>query len=1046
MPTDDDEDDDTSVVAALLPLQISDSGETALASTRVDNTERHSHEVDTTAVVALVDDTELLHHPDPSPRDAAAVRKQAWIHVVDAPELSPSTSIFAFVPVRSPEQSATADVSDSIVAVADVDTNAIAAAAPSATPDTIVSRSPALVIQIDPTPIDPSNLELVHAFQTEKTYAVPLDLPEFGWLDCFQLGAALTYTTMLLRRDISLRTLVIDDSALGHLRATQIALLAHAGLAFNHSTQSLTIRQAPPPPLHAKQSLKAKSSKTTTQSHKANALRQSWTQATHRADTVVARLGAMTHCTKRSSATSHHIGDRAAIAVFRALRVNTTLRSLTLQYVGLGDASMCALAAMLRCNATLTRLDVHGNAIGPLGLQVLCDALEDIPDSMLLHLDVSANAITDAGVPHLCRALKENETLVWLNVSWNQLTSLGLLDLLDALRDNFVLSDVAAFGKDCDVDQFCQNHESKFAKRIGAALRRMNDCFSHLRLTSARAFLPVRKLKQSRWVTLPHTDLLEIDALVIADLLPLNTKLLTLDLSDNPGIERWAILEVLASIQHCKTLQHVKLANTGLHSEVAEQVAELVAANETLVSITMHTDAIFVQQVRGCRVDCGVETMVFAIPLAHHFDEWILAKCFALNRLTHELNALRLPVTPAVTTGSSSKLVSLNLSGRRLAMYEVVFLGKKVFHHLHIGRLALNSCGIESYGGTALADAVRNHATLGTLELEHNAIGIAGGAAMVECVQFNASLTYLNLSWNQIGNDGAMGLRHALPMNKTLKRLDLRGNVLSAPAILAISDGLRGNACLIELYLRWNTICPRGAEALAKALAVNKTLELLDIEHHTMGETGARAFADMLATNATLRELNMKGDDAISDGDAKGIGAEQAQRIALALTQSNRSLTSLNIAQNQIGRDGVAWFSDLLKRSKTLVHLDLSLSGMDGKTAIRFFECLGMNQTLVTLNLGHNRISNEGMMACLRALDVNRTLQDLDVTDNLITEEPCALLLQKLQSLKRPLALRWLCLARNSMTARTYEGLRTLRIATMTIVLEEEKHRGAPER
>ncbi|TYZ67230.1 hypothetical protein PybrP1_005989 [[Pythium] brassicae (nom. inval.)] len=884
--------------------------------------------------------------------------------------------------------------------------------------------------------LETGDLALAHAFEAEKTYSVPLDIPDFGWRDCFQLGLRLTYTTMLLRRNLSPRELCLDEAAttgaraVGRLSATQIAVFAHAGLAFNSSMQSLVIRQTSPPPL-AKPPDK-KSTKRRPRKPKQRGSPRSKLPGGKRLATI-----------GLDDRHPDKLGDRGAIALFRALRVNRSLLSLSLQHVGLGDDAACALAATLRCNSTLTQLTLEGNRIGPLGTRALCDALEDSPDSMLLRLDLSRNRITDAGVPFLCRALRENETLVSLDVSWNQLTSPALLELLAALRDNFVLSDVAAHGRDCDEDQFCQNHESKYAQRLADALRRVNASFDELRLTSARARLPVRKLKHSRWVALPGADLMEVDALVIAGLLPLNAKLLTLDLSNNPGIERWAVLELLASIQRCPTLRHVNLANTGLHAEAAELVAELVASNDTLASITMHTAAIDVQQARGCRADAAVETLALAVPAQHHFDRWILAKCLALNRPTKELNGIRLPGATAAAgaTRRGARLVSVNLSGRALELFEAVFLSKKVFHHLHLSRLALNSCSVDSVGGAALADAVRNHATLEALELEHNALGAAGGAAMAECVQANASLTYLNLSWNGIGDDGATGLRDALRANRTLRRLDLRGNVLGAAAVVAISEGLRGNASLEELFLRWNVICPRGAEALALALTANKTLRVLDIEHHAMGERGARAFARMLAANRTLQALNMKGDDAVADGDARGIGAEPAQAIAAALAQANTSLTSLNIAQNLIGSDGVAAFSRLLQRTGTLAVLDLSRSGMDGKVARRFFECVGMNATLKTLSVAHNRIGNEGMAACVKALEANKVLADLNVADNGVTEEPLALLLHRLRSPAAALALRWLCIADNAMTDRTYEAFRTLHVAGLTVVLEEEKHR-----
>lgn len=999
-----------------------------------------SQQVDETTIVSLVDDTELVNQPHEEEKAGTveplattrsgdgSARKHAWIHVALSPDLSSASSIFTFIPAPTlvtpadtPEEKTDRDVEPR----RDAEGTEVAAATSALTPTRNAIGNAVAgshVIQIESVLLDSPNLEVAQALQVEKSYAVPFDIPQLGWFDCFQLGVELAYTAMLLRRNISPRLLSLNEEAsIGRLSATQICIIAHSGVAFNECTQSLVTRQvAPVPESNSKQMVKKRK-----KTHK-RGLPQKKTPDKKKT----------THWAKDPA----KIGDAGAIAVFRALRVNKALVSLTLQHTGLGDVAMCALAAMVRCNSTLTKLDLEGNEIGPLGIQALCDALEDAPDSMLLQLDLSYNRITDEGMPHLCRAFRENETLVWLNLSWNQLTSAALLKFLEALRDNFVLREVSMYGKDCDEDQYCQNHESKFAKQVAVALRCVNDSLAQLRLTSARAYIPVDKVKQSRWVTLPDTDLMEMDALVIAGLLPLNAKLLTLDLSNNKGIERWGVLEVLASIKHCKTLKHLNLANTGLREEAAEPVAELIASNDALETVVMHESPMQVQELRGCHQDVAVETMQIDIPQAHHFDRWILAKCLALNRPTQQLNGIRLPPAPAVTTGGSSKLVSVNLSGRTFDVYEVVFLSKKVFHHLHMGRVALNSCKIESYGGIALADAFRNHATLETLELENNRIGIAGGKAMGECVEYNSSLTYLNLSWNRIGNDGAVGFRRALRSNRSLVRLDLRGNDLGAAGIIAISEGLKGNACLKELYLRWNVICPQGAEALAQALVVNKTLRLLDIEHHTMGEVGAHAFALMLEKNNRLQELNMKGDDSISDGDVQGIGPDQAQRIAVVLTEKNTSLTNLNIAQNQIGKEGVVWFSNLLKFNKTLKVLDLSLSGMDGQIAHRFFECLGMNKALVKLNLAHNRISNEGMMACIKALEVNKVLQDLDLTDNTITEEPLALLIQRLRSPKHAIALKWLCLAGNSMTDRTFQSFWTLQSGT-TIVLEEEKHR-----
>ncbi|TMW55652.1 hypothetical protein Poli38472_010534 [Pythium oligandrum] len=985
-------------------------------------------------IVQLVNNTEDSQ-PNPEEPHEPTARKEAWVRVIPPP--LPFPNIFEFVPRPETNRPITAPGTPEEPVVLSV------RPATSERPRSGIQFVEDVVPAIESAPRLPEvpySTEMLDAQQAEKTYATPLDIPELGWRDVFQLGLSLTYKTLLLRRDISPRCMVLDEdnaldaAAFCPLTGRSISVFAAAGLAFNQSTEDLVIRQkhpAPPvskPPSPTKRR-KPKKSKQRRRSPRKLLVRPVLPPSPRR----------LRHPRPPVPADPpNKVGNMGAIAIFRALRVNASLRSLALENAGLGDVSMCALAAMLPCNCSLTSLSLRENAIGPMGIQALSEALVDSPDSMLLRLDLSRNRITDSGLESLCFALEENETLVWLDLSWNQLSSMASLRLLASLRENFTLREVAFYGKDLDEDQYCHNIESKYAKDLGAALRQLNPSFAEVALSSATAKLPVDKMKHSRWLCLPDRSLAELDALVIAGLLPLNPKLLTLDLSNNREIERWGVLEILKSIKYCKTLQHVNLANTGLYEEVAELVGDLIASNDTLAIIVMHERTLHVQQLRG---KDPVETMAFKVATDHHMDRWILAKCLALNRPTQEMNALRLPkAAAALVVGGGAKLVSVNLSGRTFDMYEVVFLAKKIFHHLQIGRVAMNGCGIESYGGVALADAVRNHASLATLELENNNISSRGGRAMVECVQSNSSLTYLNLSWNKMGNDGAIGFDLALKANKTLLRLDLRGNTLSGVGIRAIAAGLKGNACLQELYLRWNSICPNGAEALAEALTNNKSLRVLDIEHHTMGPRGGLAFAVMLEKNTCLQDLNMKGDDTISDGDATGIGPEAAQKIAVALTEKNKTLTHFSIAQNQIGRDGIVWFSNLVKFNTTLRQLDLSISSMDGKIADRFFDCLSMNKTLIKLNLAHNRISNEGMASCIRALERNRVLQDLNLAHNAITEEPLALLSAKIQSKPGSITLKWLCLIGNTMTHATRRAF-VLLAPKLVVELDEAQHR-----
>jgi Ran GTPase-activating protein (RanGAP) involved in mRNA processing and transport len=1046
-------------------------------------------------------------------------RREAWIQVVE-PVAASQSSIFEFVPPPTSD-----DASSSIAAAPEQSKASTATSAeqrPAASerkrrPSKRVSFAPE--IEEDSSALGHDHVLLIDAAersgmlstveqsrQLERSYVVPDDIPPLGWWNCFQLGVALTYTTMCLRRDISSRRLEFDDLQKHQKRpcltATQLSVMAHAGLAFNCSTRALVVRQGQPPPLlpaPTKKKPKRRRQRKLGYTVMASRLR-------HRKRTKLSakykwlarfsnRLPSRAKATKTSTPRrqvrlkvklkmklklrgrkggtvdddkalqsgklpkgpdKNKIGSYGAIAVFRALRVNRTMVSLCLKYAGIDDSAMSALAAAIRANTALTHLSLVGNRIGSAGARDLADALEDSPDSMLLDLDLRDNRLGAQGADELGRALRENETLTRCDFSWNQMGPQAVLGLLSALRDNFVLRELCVYGRDLAQDgtHYLANLDYDSAKRVVMALRHVNESFAVVRLSSARAVLPIEKMKISRWITLPGRELVELDGLVIAGLIPRNSMLLSLDLHDNPGLGRAVAIELLTVITRCPTLRDVNLSNIGLFPEAGESIGELVALNSTLETVKMHESVLSVQQVRGNQRAGEVpEAMALSVAPKHFLDSWILAKCFAVNRLTHELNELKLPAassaakTAAVVGLAANQkderdLVSVNWSGRGLELFEVAFLGKKMLHHLRLGRVALNSCMLDGAAARALADGVRNHATLHTLELENNSLGPIGGQALAEVLASSQALTYLNLSWTKLGDDGVVAFREALTLNKSIERLDLRGNELRVRGVVAIAEGLRRTATLRELHLRWNNVSPAGAEALAVALEVNQSLLVLDIEHHTMGSRGASAFASMLARNQHLEQLNMGGTDTEDALDAgPGIGSEQAQRIAEALTSSNRSLRILHVGANRIDVDAAARFGELLKCNKVLVALDLSRSGLDAKRAPRFFACLSVNSTLEKLNLAHNRIANEGLVACTRALESNRTLRELNLAYNGITEEPLAVLAVKLRAPKRPItpSLEWLCLTGNSMTERTRREYLALPQNVIAIELAEKQ-------
>ena len=123
-------------------------------------------------------------------------------------------------------------------------------------------------------------------------------------------------------------------------------------------------------------------------------------------------------------------------ALTEALHGNEALTGLHMN-CGVGDAGTAVLAAALRSNATLRRLDVHGNNIGDAGCFALADALRC--NATLAVLDLGRNKIGDDGAATLAGALRVNASLTVLNLHENCIRDAGAAALADALRVNSAL-------------------------------------------------------------------------------------------------------------------------------------------------------------------------------------------------------------------------------------------------------------------------------------------------------------------------------------------------------------------------------------------------------------------------------------------------------------------------------------------------------------------------------------------------------------------------------------------------------------------------------
>lgn len=119
------------------------------------------------------------------------------------------------------------------------------------------------------------------------------------------------------------------------------------------------------------------------------------------------------------------------------LKVNTSLKQLSIRVCVIGRDGARFMAEMLKMNSGLTSLSLAANAIPAAGSAFLADALK--VNRSLTTLDLSHNQIDSNGLALLADALKINPCLTSVNLAFNIFGTAGRIALREALACNKTL-------------------------------------------------------------------------------------------------------------------------------------------------------------------------------------------------------------------------------------------------------------------------------------------------------------------------------------------------------------------------------------------------------------------------------------------------------------------------------------------------------------------------------------------------------------------------------------------------------------------------------
>jgi Ran GTPase-activating protein (RanGAP) involved in mRNA processing and transport len=136
----------------------------------------------------------------------------------------------------------------------------------------------------------------------------------------------------------------------------------------------------------------------------------------------------------------NRLGAAGTMSICDALRSEAcALRRLCIDTNGMGDEGAVHIAAALRANTTLERIELGFNWIGAAGMRALCDVL-CAANATLTHLIFGQNDAGDAGAAALADMLRVNASVAFVDLRSNGVGDIGAASIGGALRANACLT------------------------------------------------------------------------------------------------------------------------------------------------------------------------------------------------------------------------------------------------------------------------------------------------------------------------------------------------------------------------------------------------------------------------------------------------------------------------------------------------------------------------------------------------------------------------------------------------------------------------------
>ncbi|XP_051865752.1 ribonuclease inhibitor-like isoform X3 [Pristis pectinata] len=203
----------------------------------------------------------------------------------------------------------------------------------------------------------------------------------------------------------------------------------------------------------------------------------------------------------------------------------------------------------------------------------------------------------------------------------------------------------------------------------------------------------------------------------------------------------------------------------------------------------------------------------------------------------------------------------------------------------------------------------------------------------------------------------------ALSTNRSLTEveLDLGWNKLGDSGVKLVSEALRNLECKIDKLCLWCVgLTAAGVVDLASAVSTNRSLTELDLGGNKLGDSGVKLVSEALKNpECKIHKLGLQ---------RAGLTAVGVVDLISALS-TNRSVTELDLDDNDLGDSGVKLVSEALRNPECKIHkLGLQCVGLTAAGVVDLASALSTNRPLTDLNLGGNKLGDSGVKLVSEAL------------------------------------------------------------------------------